>query len=98
MRLSDFEIKSIVESITSLDSNAQVYLYGSRVDDNKKGGDIDLLAVSQSLKYSDKIDILISIKDKIGDQKIDLKIATEKELREDPFLNEIFPQAIVLNN
>ena len=46
MRLKDFEIRAIKEAVRSMDSKAKVYLFGSRVDDTKKGGDIDLLIIS----------------------------------------------------
>jgi predicted nucleotidyltransferase len=43
MRLSSFEIASIVELVKKhFANNAEVYLFGSRVNDELKGGDIDL--------------------------------------------------------
>ncbi|MBI5206523.1 MAG: nucleotidyltransferase domain-containing protein [Candidatus Firestonebacteria bacterium] len=46
MRLKDDQIKHIKNTIETLDKNAKIYLFGSRVDDYKKGGDIDLLIMS----------------------------------------------------
>ena len=42
MRLSKRVIKLIEEAIKKSFGNVDVYLFGSRVDDNKRGGDIDL--------------------------------------------------------
>ena len=52
-----------------------IYLFGSRVDDQKKGGDIDLLILSQTLMPSDKRAIRGELWQSIGEQKIDLVIA-----------------------
>ncbi|MDP1659470.1 MAG: hypothetical protein Q8L73_09005 [Methylotenera sp.] len=50
--------------------------FGSRVDDTRKGGDIDLYIVTdqQSRLGEKRIDFLAQIKHKIGDQRIDLVI------------------------
>jgi predicted nucleotidyltransferase len=40
MRISGYEKNIILKSINSLDPCAEVYLFGSRTDDSKKGGDI----------------------------------------------------------
>jgi hypothetical protein len=44
MRLSEFEVKSIKESIRVFDPDALIYLFGPRTDDSKKGGGIDVMA------------------------------------------------------
>ena len=44
MRLIKSQIQTIKQTVSELaGENAQVALFGSRVDDSKKGGDIDLL-------------------------------------------------------
>lgn len=45
MRLTHDEIKSIIESFHNSFETGSVYLFGSRVDDARKGGDIDLYIV-----------------------------------------------------
>ena len=43
MRLSEFEIDAIKTAVNKyFEQGAKVYLFGSRVDENKHGGDIDL--------------------------------------------------------
>ena len=43
MRLTEFEINVIKQSARDVfGSDVQFFLFGSRVDDTKKGGDIDL--------------------------------------------------------
>ncbi|HLP60142.1 MAG TPA: nucleotidyltransferase domain-containing protein [Candidatus Deferrimicrobium sp.] len=61
------------QAILSRVKNARVYLFGSRVDDNKKGGDIDILILSeQKLSLKDKTHIRYSFYEKYGEQKLDL--------------------------
>ena len=75
MRLSDFERDAIVGAVHALDQKAEVFLFGSRAEDSKKGGDIDLLVVSATMGRSERSRIRRAICDAIGDQKIDLLIA-----------------------
>ena len=74
MRITEREKNVIVEAVKTTDPEAKVWLFGSRVDDSKKGGDIDIAI------YSDKInkDVMQKIKvnrficDRIGEQRIDI--------------------------
>jgi predicted nucleotidyltransferase len=75
MRLTDRERKTIVSTVHRYDAQAQVYLFGSRVDDAKKGGDIDLLVRSASIGPAERRRIRRSICDVIGEQKIDILVA-----------------------
>lgn len=77
MRLSLFEIDAIKQSVYGLDPDAQIFLFGSRADDMKKGGDIDLLIISSLLTSSDKIKIKASLFKKLEEQKIDITIAAD---------------------
>jgi len=73
MRLNKKYIKAIKETVQSRFSEAKIYLFGSRVDDTKKGGDIDLyVEVDKKPHFLDKPQILAEIKKKIKEQKIDL--------------------------
>ncbi len=42
MRLSNRIIKILQDNITKSFGNVNIYLFGSRTDDTKKGGDIDI--------------------------------------------------------
>jgi uncharacterized protein len=83
MRLKDFEQDAILSTVKCLDKNARVYLFGSRVDDTKRGGDIDLLVMSDSLTSGDKRAIKIKLYELLGEQKIDILLAADDS---DPFV------------
>jgi predicted nucleotidyltransferase len=72
MRLSTNEINIIKQCILAADPVAEIYLFGSRVNDHLKGGDIDLLLVSKKLTLMDIIKIKIKLYDQLGEQKIDI--------------------------
>jgi predicted nucleotidyltransferase len=91
MRLTDLEIEVIEKAIYSLDQDAEIYLFGSRADDSRKGGDIDLLIISKNLRFRDKIKIRKRIFDDIDEQKIDLIIAKDYS---DPFVRLALEQGV----
>jgi len=72
MRLKEYEIESIKSAVNKYDESAPVYLFGSRTDDTKRGGDIDILIISDKLKNKEIRKIRIEIFDLIGEQKIDI--------------------------
>ena len=45
MRLSQRYVEVIKKQFQQFFQNGEIYLFGSRVDDSKKGGDIDLYFV-----------------------------------------------------
>ena len=76
MRLTKTQISTIKSIIQSYDKDAEIRLFGSRVDDTKRGGDIDLIVVSHKLKYGDKLLIRSELKEHLGDRKIDIIISS----------------------
>ena len=55
MRITEQERDIIIETVQTVAPNASVYLYGSRTDDRKRGGDIDLLVLSDLDKGFDYV-------------------------------------------
>ena len=97
MRLSPEERRAIVEEIRRKLPDARIYLYGSRADESLRGGDIDLLVVGRGFEWADKIDMLIAIKARIGEQRIDLKLVTPEEAATDVFVQAVLPAAMRLS-
>jgi predicted nucleotidyltransferase len=73
MRLSKTYIDVIKRSFNEIFCG-DIYLFGSRVDDNKMGGDIDLYLVvkDKSNLFRKKLKFLAKIKRELGEQKIDV--------------------------
>jgi predicted nucleotidyltransferase len=94
MRVTSQEREIIRGIFKNLDPNADIFLFGSRVDDTLKGGDLDILILSEALSFSDKITALALLKEKLGDQKIDLIISAREKASQDPFIQSITSKAI----
>ena len=81
MRLTKTEITMIKKAFYETFEEGKVYLFGSRVDDSLRGGDIDLYLVPK-MKFANvrerKIKFLIKLDEYIGEQKIDVIIAKDK--------------------
>ena len=74
MRLTDFQHQAIKKYFLEVFKEGQIYLFGSRVDELKKGGDIDLYIQTKDTTnlMHKKIDFLVKLKREIGLQKIDV--------------------------
>jgi len=78
MRLDKQEEKAVFEAISGIPG--EVFLFGSRVDDSKKGGDIDLLIFSKEKSFhlsrkistrffmncEEKIDVIVMYTDNLS--------------------------------
>lgn len=91
MRLSKTEIEAINQTIQCLDDHARIRLFGSRTDDAQKGGDIDLLILSEKLSDADRGTIRLRLHEKLGEQKIDILIASDLS---DPFVRVAFNEGV----
>ncbi len=85
IRLSKREVEAI-KSVTRevFGDGAVIYLFGSRVDPEKRGGDIDLFVeLPENFPKEEiidrKIKFLVRLKDQIGEQRIDLVVRRKGE-------------------
>ena len=76
MRLNEKQsssIKGILE--TELGASSKVWLFGSRVDDSKRGGDIDIYVETNTpCRLTDKLRLMTKIQKAVGVRKIDLLV------------------------
>ena len=93
MRLTDFEISSIRQTVHTLDTDAVIYLFGSRADDDKRGGDIDLLIISDKLSPAAAGQVRWRLWELIGEQKIDIVIAKDDS---EPFVRIALKEGVLL--
>ena len=79
MRLPAGYTDTIKKYFKEFFAEGEVYLFGSRVDDTKKGGDIDLYlrVKNHNNLFEKKIKFLSRIKREIGEQKIDVVFNTD---------------------
>jgi uncharacterized protein len=82
MRLSDEERNAILDAVRHEDPDAEVWLFGSRADDRKLGGDIDIAVRSSRVDRVRRRAIRAAIHDRIGLQRIDIVISADGA---DPF-------------
>jgi len=76
MRLTQKQIEAVVETFYEhFLPEDSIYLFGSRVDDSRRGGDIDLYAETNyedsEIAYKKARDFRIMLERKLGEQKID---------------------------
>lgn len=75
MRLQPEEVSAIKESAAAVFGEAAtVRLFGSRADDSRRGGDIDLhVEVPPGrARWADEAAMILRIQDAIGEQRIDV--------------------------
>ena len=83
MRLTHFEQNMIKKAFIESFEEGRLYLFGSRVDDSKRGGDIDLyIDLDYDLKIEEVLDkkttFRLKLYEKIGEQKIDIIVSKDK--------------------
>ena len=76
MRLTEETKNIIIEAVCQFFSQAEkIILFGSRVDDSKRGGDIDILVqtpVSTAVAFEEKIRAAAALQLRLGEQRIDI--------------------------
>jgi len=78
MRLSPEQVRIIRSSVESCDPEAKIFLFGSRVNDQAKGGDIDLLCLSSQIDRQKRRRIRREMSDRMGGRKVDLIVASDE--------------------
>ena len=90
MRISEEMANSIIElSRRHVSESAHVWLFGSRVRDDKKGGDIDLMIEAEGIDkpLERKINFRLAFEDRWGELKLDVLV--HDSLTEDLAIHEI---------
>ena len=93
MRLKNPEAQIIHDTVLTFDPEAKVFLFGSRTDDAKKGGDIDLLIISNTIDAAMKREIKLKLCDQLGEQKIDIVLTRDAH---EPFCVQAIAEGILL--
>lgn len=87
MRLTEAEISIIKRAIKGrFESVRRIVLFGSRVDDGKRGGDIDLLVETPEagrIAFLHQVEAVSDIQFALGDRKIDMILAHPEGSEED---------------
>ena len=78
--ISTLENDNFFRSVKSIDRTASVYLFGSRTDDQKKGGDIDIAILSKHINLKEKIEIKFNFYHAFGEQKLNLLILGDENM------------------
>lgn len=74
MRLTPQELRSVRQTIHNADPNGRLWLFGSRADDSRRGGDIDLyLETSLPVSLRDSLALEYRLSTLCG-SKVDLLI------------------------
>ena len=94
MRLTTKEQKAIKDTFLEIFSKGEIYLFGSRVDDSKRGGDIDLMIVSKDFTKKQLREFRITFFKYFGEQKLD--IIVDNGSFKNPFHQMVKKGAILL--
>lgn len=92
LRISSSDSRIIKEKTLEIfGSSASVFLFGSRTDDTKKGGDIDLFIETEEVKDSvkKKITLMTELQFKLGERKIDIVMASKNDINDIPLIVKI---------
>ena len=102
MRLSAQQIQ-IIQTLAKkhFGDTARMFLFGSRVNDKLKGGDIDLFVTASdksTLTPENIINFLVSLKLSVGDRKIDLVLDTDSLRKRQVFYHSITSNCVELDH
>lgn len=96
MRLSKEHIDIIKNTFLEVFGEGKIYLFGSRVDDDKRGGDIDLfIETNKFTTLQDEIKMLVLLEKRGIERKVDLVVKSPSK-RDLKFYEDIKKSAIEL--
>jgi predicted nucleotidyltransferase len=73
MRIPLEQLDFLKQQFGRLDLNFEMYLFGSRLDNAKRGGDIDVMVLTEKLlSVEQKLTIKLEFYKKFGEQKLDI--------------------------
>lgn len=81
MRLTNQQVDCLIDAVhRSFGNDADIWLFGSRVDENKKGGDIDLYIETDLATgtVAAKLKLRSLLSSFFGEQKIDILVRSRK--------------------
>ncbi len=81
IRVSTHKIENLKNSIHTVDKDAKIYLFGSRIDVDKRGGDIDIIILSDILDSGDIRDVRLNFFKEFGEQKLDIILDMQNPLK-----------------
>ncbi|MCX8027085.1 MAG: nucleotidyltransferase domain-containing protein [Thermodesulfovibrionales bacterium] len=99
MRLSEKTIWAIETTAKKVfGADCKVIVFGSRTDDNLKGGDIDLLIETplEGNLLDEKARFLVEIKKQIGEQKIDLIVCKRHSNSNETIIEEAYKTGVAI--
>jgi predicted nucleotidyltransferase len=100
MRLTSEEARALCAAVEPYlgAQRAVLYLYGSRVDDQRRGGDIDLVLVAEeppSLREQSH-HIVAEMKERLGARRCDFAIIDAGSAASDVHWSDVLRDAVVL--
>jgi len=77
LRLTPKEIENIKKAVLTFDPKAIIKIFGSRTNLKQKGGDIDILIISQNITPLNRRKIRTKLLLTLGERKIDLIVTKD---------------------
>lgn len=99
MRLSEIERRALSSAIQGLPY--EVFLFGSRCEDFRKGGDVDILILAREVTNAERLNLALKVASRfqsVCDEKIDVVVLDITRLTpaEEAFLTLIGPKKLPL--
>ena len=91
MKLLPKQVRFLKQCLKKSDENEKLYLFGSRIDNTRSGGEIDLLIITQKLKRTDLWMFREPFYEQFCEQK-KVIVLTNPENLNLPLLNISFPK------